>query len=189
LVRFQRLRHLVGRRDAVGQHVMDLVDDRDPVICQTLGDIHLPQRTAPIERCAGDLADQLIELPTSARSGHACTAEVVIQVDVVVLHPHRMVQLQRDVYELAAKRRQRHQPRIGRAAEQIEAVSTLQAGHVEHADLQRMHVDFGCLAVQHQRVYAIKSPHAPPVRQRPLTPIAPLVHYPPCRFGQHSSSA
>jgi hypothetical protein len=62
-VRFHRLRHLVGRCDAVGQHVMDLVDDRDAVIA-TPSATYISHGDGPDRRCAGDLADQLIELPT-----------------------------------------------------------------------------------------------------------------------------
>ena len=161
LVRLHRLGHLVGRRDAVGQHVVHLVDDRDAVVCQTFGDIHLPQRTAAIQRSAGDLTDQLIEFPTPAGGGHPHLAKVIVEIDVVVLHPHRMMQLHRDVHELVAQRRQGHQPRIGHLPEQLEAVA-VDAGHVEHADLQRVHVDLGRLAVEHQRVHAVESPHVPP---------------------------
>src|SRR5438105_3483974 len=102
---------------------MDLVNDGDAVISQPLGDIHLPKRAVAIERSTGDLADQLIELPTSAWSGYTCAAQVIVQVDVVGLHPHRMMQLKRDVDELVAKRRQRHQPWICHFAKQVEGES------------------------------------------------------------------
>ena len=146
-MRPHRLGHLVGRRDTVGQHVVDLVDDRDAVTGQTFGDIHLPHRTAPIERCACDLADQLIEFPTTAGSGHLDAAEVIVQIDIVGFHPHRMMQLQRDIHELMTKRSHGLEPRIRNMPEQVEAVSPLHAGHIEHADLQRVHVDLGCLGV------------------------------------------
>ena len=161
-----RLGHLVGRRRPVGQHVVDLVDDRDAVVGQPLGDVHLPQRSIAIQRRAGDLTDQLVQLAASTGRGHPDLADVVVEVDVVVDHPHRVMQLQRDVDELIAKRRHRLQSRIRDLAEHIEAVSA-DLRHIEDADLERVHVDFGRLGVQHQRVHAVESFHTHPIRRQP----------------------
>ncbi len=163
-----RLGHLVGRRHPVGECVMDLVDDRDPIVGQTFGDIHLPQRAPTIQRGAHDVADQLIQFATPTGSGHLYVAKVVVQIDIVVLHPHRVMQLQRNVHKLVAKRRQGEQPRVRHLAEQFEGESALHAGHVKHADLQGVHVNFGRLAVQHQRVHAVESPHVPPRSSAPI---------------------
>src|ERR1700676_66615 len=122
---------------------------------------------------ARDVADQLIQLATSTGSGHLYVANVVVQIDIVVLHPHRVMQLQRNAHKLAAKRRQGEQPRVCHLAEQLEGESALHTGHVKHADLQGVHVNFGRLAVQHQRVHAVESPHIPPRSSAPaVSPIA-----------------
>ena len=99
---------------------MDLVDDRHPVVGQALDDIHLPQRVPTIQRGARDVADQLIQFATSTRSGHLYVANVVVQIDIVVLHPHRVMQLEGNVHKLVAKRRQGEQPRVRHLAEQLE---------------------------------------------------------------------
>ena len=167
-LRRHRLGHLVGRRHTVGEHVMDLVDDRDAVVGQALGDIHLPERAAAIQRGAGDLADQLVEFASAARRGHPRLANVIVEVDFVVHHPHRVMQLQGNVDELIAQRRQGLQPRISDSAEQVEIEAALHIGDIEHADLERVHVDFRRLAIQHQGVHAVESLHTHPIRQRPV---------------------
>ena len=182
-VRLHRLRHLVGRCDAVGEDVVNLVDDRDPVPRQSLREVHLPQRVAAVQRRAGDLADQRIEFAAPAGGRHAYLAKVVVEVDVVVLHPHGVMQLHRDVDELVAQRRQRHQPRIGHLPEQFEA-EAVDARHVQHADLQCVHVDLRRLAVQHQRVDAVESFHIPP--RSPTNPsLAPIALL---RWPRHTTS-
>ncbi len=140
---------------------MHLVDDRDAVVGEALGDVHLPQRATAVQRRAGDLADQLVQFTPSARRGHPRLAHVVVEVDVVVEHPHRVVELHRNVDELVAKRRHGLQPRKGHLAEQVEVVS-VHLGHVQNADLEGVHVDFRCLRVQHQRVHTVESLHATP---------------------------
>src|ERR1700681_1137342 len=108
-------------------------------------------------RSSGVLAISPISWSSSRRppGRHPRLANVIVEVDVVVHHPHRVMQLERDMDELMAKRRQRLQPRIRDVAEQVEGVSTLQLGHIEHANLQRVHVDLGCLGVEHQGVHAV----------------------------------
>ena len=160
--------HLVGRCHTVGQHVVDLVDDRDAVVGQALGDVHLPERAIAVKRGAGDLADQLVQFAAAAGRGHPGLADVIVEVDVVVEHPHRVMQLHRDVDELVAKRRHRLQPRERHGAEQVEVVAA-DIGHIQHADLERVHVDFRCLGVQHQRVHTVESLHAHPIRRRAPT--------------------
>jgi len=47
-------------------------------------------------------------------------------------------------------------------AEQLETESVLHTRHIEHADLEGVHVDLGCLAVEHQGVHAVEPLHIPP---------------------------
>ena len=138
---------------------MDLVDDRDAVLGKAFGDVHLPQRTRAVERRTGDLADQLVQFPAAAGSGYLRTTNVVVEVDVVVHRPHRMMHLQRNFDELMTKWRQRLQPGERDSAKHIEAVAALDTRHVQHADLQRVHVDLGRLGVEHQGVHAVESLH------------------------------
>jgi hypothetical protein len=107
--------------------VVDLVDDRDAVVGQSLGDVHLPRRTTAIQRRAGDLADQLVQFTPPAGGGHPRLAYVIVEVDVVVHHPHRVMQFQWDVDELMPQRRHGQQPRKRHAAENVEVVSALHA--------------------------------------------------------------
>ena len=179
LLGLHRLRHLVGRRHTVGQHVMDLVDDRDAVVGQALGDVHLPQRATAVQRGAGNLADQLIQLAAPTRSGHPRLPNVIVEVDVVVDHPHRVMQLQRNVDQLVTQRRHGLQPRERHGAKQVEAESPLDVGHIQHTDLERVHVDFRRLGIQHQGVHAVESLHTHPILQRlGLVPAIALLRWP-----------
>jgi hypothetical protein len=183
LRRLQRPGHLVGGRDAVGQHMVNLVDDRDPVLGQPLDDVHLPQRPAAVQRGARNLADQLVKLASATRSGHPRLAQVIVEVNVGALNPHGVMQLQRDVHQLKSKRCQRHEPWIGDFAKQLETESALHAGYVEHADLEGVHMDLGCFAVEHQGVHAVEPLHIPP---RSSTPARAIPHWTSC---EPSSSA
>ena len=90
-----------------------------------------------------------------------------------------MVQLERDVHELAAQRRQRVQPGQRQTAEEVEIV-VRNLGHVEHADLEGVHVDFGRLAVQHHGVHTVEPLHCTlPVNPERLPDLVPI----PPHFG------
>ncbi len=147
---------------------MDLVDDRDPVVGQALGDVHLPERPIAVQRGAGDLADQLVEFAAAAWRGHPGLPDVIVEVDVVVEHPHRVVQLHRNVDKLVAQRRHRLKSRKRHGTEHVEVVAG-HAGHVEDADFQGVHVNFRRLRVEHQRVHTVESFHIHPIRRRAPT--------------------
>ena len=164
-LRLDRHRQLVGRRHPVGEHVVHLMDHGNFIARQPFCDIHLPQGTVAIQRGAGDLADQLVELTPPARGRNLRPADVVVDVDLGVLHPHRVMELQRNVDQLISQRSQRVQPRQCGTAEQFEAVA-LDVRHVEHADLEGVHVDLGGLAVEHHRVHAVEPSHAHPLFHR-----------------------
>ncbi len=161
-VRLDRPAHLIRRCDTIGKHVVHLVDDGYPVTHQPFSDVHLPQRTIPVQRSAGDLADELVEFTTPARCGYRHLPQVVVDVECGVLDPHRVVQLERDVDQLIAQRPQRHQSRLRNTPEQLEAEPAVESGDVENSDLQRVHVNLGGLAVQQQCVDTVESPHCRP---------------------------
>ena len=61
-------RKQIGRGHAVGQSVVHLADQRVSVFGHPFGEVELPQRPAAVQRCAGDLADHLVEFAAAAGS-------------------------------------------------------------------------------------------------------------------------
>jgi hypothetical protein len=159
-VGLNRPRHLIRRGDTVGEHVMHLVDDRDATTLQSRGDVHLPERPVARQRCARDLADHAVQLAAAARRRHLDAAQVVVVVDLRVLAPHRVVQLERDVDELIAKRREQVQSLHRHPAEQVEGELLAHVRGVDDAHFERVHVDLGRLGVEQECIDTAQSSHA-----------------------------
>ena len=153
----------VGRGEPVGQRVMHLADQGEPIVGHPLGEMELPQRAIAVQRRAGDLADDLVELAAAAGAGHLHPAQVIVEVDLAVLHPHRVVQLPRDVDEPVAQRVQQVQPALDRPSKHVEVEVAVEVGSVDDRDLQGVRVQVGGLAVQQHGVHAVESLHAHPV--------------------------
>ena len=146
-------RQQIGRRDPVGQRVVDLAEHRDPAVGQALDEVHLPQRLAAVQRRAGDPADRLVELAATARAVDPVRTDVVVEVDLAVLPPHRVVELERDVDELVAERVELVEPAVDDLAELVDAeLTALQLGDVDHRQLEGVHVHRRRLAVQQHSV-------------------------------------
>src|SRR5271155_3088386 len=84
---------------------------------------------------------------------------MVVQVDIAVLQPHRMVQPPGDVNELVAQRFQQMQTPAKVVPEGVEAKLAVAAG-VDDRHLQRVRVQVGRLAVKQHGVHAVESFHA-----------------------------
>ena len=130
----QRHAHLVGRRQpSATRGVLCTIATRSPASPSTT---YISHSGRP--RSSGVPAMRPISSSSSGvrRGRHRDAAQVVVEVDVAVLHPHRVVQFERDVDELVAQRRQCVQPRIGHLPEHLEVVA-VDSGHVDDADLER----------------------------------------------------
>ena len=99
---------------------MDLGDHRDSVVGQALDEVHLPQWAAAVKRSAGELPDHLVQLATTTWSGQPPRPNVVGEVDIAMLAPHRVVELKRDVDQLIAKRLKLVQPTPDNPAEGLD---------------------------------------------------------------------
>ncbi len=99
-----RARQQVDRGDAVCQRVVHLADQRKAAAGQPFGEVKLPQRAAAVQRCGGHPSDDLVQFGPATGGGHLHTSQVVVQVDVAVLSPHRVVEPPWDVDELVAQR-------------------------------------------------------------------------------------
>ena len=100
----------LGARHAVDGGVVGLGDRGDEPVLEALDHVHLPQRPA----CgrAGRLMTSAANSASSsvaARRGQRGPAHVVVEVEVGVLDPQRVVELERDLDEPAPERRQQGQ--------------------------------------------------------------------------------
>src|ERR1700684_4108743 len=101
--------------------MVDLADQGETSTGQALGDVELPQRPAAVQRRGRHLADDGVELAAPTGCGYLHPVQMVVQVDIAVLQPHRMVQPPGDVNELVAQRFQQMQTPAKMAAEVVEA--------------------------------------------------------------------
>ena len=170
LLQVHPARQQVGRGDTVGKGVVNLAKHRDPAVRQPFDEVHLPQRPAAIERRAGDPADRIIELAAASGAVDSIRTNVVLEVDLAVLPPHRMVELERDVDKLIAERVELVEATADDLTELVDAEMTaLQLGDVDHRELEGVHVHGRSLAVQQHSV-----PPAKPLQKANLLPGDPI---------------
>ena len=84
-------------------------------IRQPVDHVQLPQRPRAVERAREDARHLLGELLVVAGRGQRQFAHVEIQVEVLVVHPVRVVEPQRDLDEPPAERREQRQPLLEQA--------------------------------------------------------------------------
>ena len=106
----------VGAGDAVDRRVVHLGDEADLAVVEALDEPQLPQRPAAVERAAGDVADDLGQLVHRARRRHGDAVEVGVEVEVGVLDPHRMAEVERHRHQPAAERLEQVQPAVAAGA-------------------------------------------------------------------------
>ncbi len=161
-------RHQIAGGHPVGQCVMDLADDGDATVGQALDEVHLPQWAVTVQRRAGNLADRLVELAAAARFLQPPRANVVVQVDVAVLPPHRVMELERDRDELIAERIKLVESAPNDVAELLDtegaATEVLQ---LDDRHLEGVHMDVRRLAVQQDGIPATQSLHRFALSLRP----------------------
>jgi hypothetical protein len=76
--------------------VVGLGEDRESILGQALDEVDLPQRTVPVEGARHDPGDELFELRVGARPREGGAADVVADVEVLVVDPHRVGRPRRD---------------------------------------------------------------------------------------------
>jgi hypothetical protein len=85
---------------------------------------------------------------------------MVVEVNLAVLQPHRMMQSPRHIDKLVAQRIQPMQPAEQRVAENIEVELAVVLGNVDDGDLQRVRVQIRRLAVEQHCVHAVEPLHS-----------------------------
>src|SRR5581483_5956573 len=105
------------------RRVVHLGDDADVAVLEALDDVDLPERPAPVELPAGDVAGQLGQLviATGGRRGDA--PQVVVEVEVGILDPHRVVQIEGNRRQTPGELRDQVQAPLDQVAHLVEGVS------------------------------------------------------------------
>ena len=106
------MHHQVSAGDAVHRRVMHLRDDGDAALGHVLDDPHLPQRPVAVERTSGDVAHDLGQLVHRARRRRADAMEMVVEIELRVLDPHGVVEVERDRNQPPAERLEQVEPRL-----------------------------------------------------------------------------
>jgi hypothetical protein len=102
-------RHHLGAAHAVDRCVMDLRHHREAAglgaldIVEALDDVHLPERLREVERAGVQARDLDAELAPVAGLGERDVSDVELEVEVRVLHPVGVVEVDRDVDDLLAE--------------------------------------------------------------------------------------
>ena len=96
--------------DAVDTGVVHPEQHRDLAVGQSFDDPHLPQRLAAVERNPGDVRAEIGELLLTTGRRHCHPVHMPLDVEVAVLDPHRVVEIEDRVPDLSTERRQRPDP-------------------------------------------------------------------------------
>ena len=91
----ERQHHQVGSRDPVDHAVMDLGDQRPAAARQALDHPHLPQRAMPVEFHRHQSTHQVVQLQFATRGRQSGVTNVVHEVEVRVVDPHRGSEMRR----------------------------------------------------------------------------------------------
>ncbi len=100
-VEVEEVDHQLGARHAVDRAVVHLGDDADVAVGQALDHVELPQRAVRSSGVLAICAGQLGQLLVAAGGGDADAADVVVEVEVGVLDPDRVVEPERHLHHPA----------------------------------------------------------------------------------------
>ena len=139
--------------DPVGQRVVHLQQDRGSVALQSLEDVKLPERFAPVERTRQDPAHRALQLQPAPRRGDRRTPQVEVQIEMVVVDPERPGQTPRQVEDPLPEAWCEMQTRRRHLGDVLVRERTVRA-RGEHGDPRDVHVHGGTLQVEEARVEA-----------------------------------
>ena len=110
---------------AIDTGVVHPEQHRDLAVGQPLDDPHLPQRLAAVQWDPSDVRAEIGELLLTTGRGHRHPVHMPFDVEIAVLDPHRMVEVQDRVPHLSTERRQRTDPSLQLVAHLRERITPL----------------------------------------------------------------
>src|SRR6476469_4185187 len=157
-------RHHVGGGDAVYHAVMDLREQRPAALAQSLDGPDLPERLVAVEMLSEDARRRAAELVVAARRRKGGVAQVVGEVEVGIVDPHRAAQAERYEANLLAVARDKAQLAPHHLLEPLERrYRALEDAHAAH--VHRVH---RTLEMQERRVHRAHPVHRSPSWSRIL---------------------
>ena len=154
--------------------MVGLGDGCDVAVLEPLHDVHLPERAAAIERPSHHLLGELGQLRLAARGGERGAAHVVLEVEVGVFDPERVVEREGDREQPPPERRQQVEPALDQIAHLLERVPARNRARVEDRSGGHVHVVRGSLEVEERGVHAGEPLHGDEVYYRPVWPNPPV---------------
>jgi hypothetical protein len=125
--------------------VVRLRDHRKPAVGQALDEVELPQRSGPVQPAAEQPPDQRPQLFVTAGAGQGGPTDVVVELEVRVVHPHRQAHVPGHLAHLLPVTRDQAEPAADQLDERLVVEGTRRGGCERHdpADVHRRGPVFG----------------------------------------------
>jgi hypothetical protein len=149
----------VRARHAVDGGVVHLGDHPDPAALEPLGQPHLPQGAAAVELAARHVGGEVAQLADAAGGGERGPPHVQVDVEVGVVEPDRVVEVERHWREPPAELGDEVHPLPQEVLHLLERVAARHRGGVEDHERRHVHVVGRRLPVEEGRVEAAQSLH------------------------------
>ena len=154
--------------------MVGLGDGRDVAVLEPFHDVHLPEGAIAVKRPCHHLLGELGELGFTARGRERGAAHVILEVEVGILDPERVVELERDREQPPSERWQQMEPALDQIAHLLERVPTRNGGGIEHSGGGDVHVVRRRLEIEKRRVHSREALHDGRVYYRPVWPKPPV---------------
>jgi hypothetical protein len=99
----EKLREKFGSGHAIDDRVMEFGDQTDLASIEPLDEMHLPRRLIADKRPAHDLRRHFVQFHLPARVRQGCPMKVVVEIEIRVVHPTRVVEAEGNFNESAPK--------------------------------------------------------------------------------------
>ena len=153
----EEFREEFGSGHAVDDRVVEFGDQTDLASIEPLDQVHLPRRLIAVKRPAHDLRRHLVQFHLPARVRQGCPMKVVVEIEIWVLHPTRVVEAEGDLDESAPKGTQCREPIRQQIPNSVERVATRCGRRIKDAGVRHLHGSRWCLGVDEHRIDTVHS--------------------------------
>ena len=158
------LGHDLGAGRPIDGGVVDLGDEADPALFHPFDDPDLPQRPRAIERDRSDLTCDRRQLSPAPRLRHANPTNVIVGIEVRVLDPHGVVELERHLGKPSGECGDPMKAADDVVPERLERVAVGHRRRVVDAGHRYVHVGARRFEVQEGGIQTGQSLHVIPTR-------------------------
>jgi hypothetical protein len=139
--------------------MVGLVVDRDLAVVEPLDHIGFPERPAAVEQARMQPRDIFLELLEGSRARQDHMANVVVEVDVLVVDPDRIGQVEGHQRELALEHRREMDARGHVTLHVLVVVAVVALGQIEDLQAAHMHRHLGRFEMQERSVHSAQVIH------------------------------